>query len=81
MNAAGKDFRAGSGEGEKDKGGRTNGRKEEAEEKEIEGGRNKEGDRGGKAAERRERGGGILGPWEKLSKFPQANYSPPTSDF
>ena len=50
------------------------------EEKETEGGRKKEADRRGKGAERREQGGGILGPWEKLSKFLQANYSPPKSD-
>lgn len=69
-------------EGEKDKGGRTNGRKEEVEEKEIEGGRKDGGDRRGKGAERRERQwGGILGPWEKLSKFLQANHEPPKSDF
>lgn len=48
-------------EGEKDKGGRTNGRKEEVEEKEIEGGRKDGGDRRGKGAKRRERGGGGRG--------------------
>lgn len=58
-------------EGEKDKGGRTNGRKEEVEEKEIEGGRKDGGDRRGKGAERRERQWGghsqTLGKTQQVS--------------